>query len=79
MGTVKTGKMLYEALKKYGHGFFIQSKTPTAQKKRFLADIDKASLNFDFVIASPVISCGDRKSTRLNSSHEFVSRMPSSA
>ena len=23
--------------------------------------------------------CGDRKSTRLNSSHEFVSRMPSSA
>ena len=24
-------------------------------------------------------SCGDRKSTRLNSSHEFVSRMPSSA
>ena len=58
VGTVKTGKMLYEALKKYGHGFFIQSKTPTAQKKGFLADIDKASLNFDFVIASPVISCG---------------------
>ena len=26
-----------------------------------------------------VISGGDRKSTRLNSSHEFVSRMPSSA
>jgi len=58
VGTVKTGKLLYEALKDYGHGFFIQSKTPTAQKKRFLADIDKASLNFDFVIASPVISCG---------------------
>ena len=26
-----------------------------------------------------VFSAGDRKSTRLNSSHEFVSRMPSSA
>ena len=25
------------------------------------------------------INAGDRKSTRLNSSHEFVSRMPSSA
>ena len=25
------------------------------------------------------LSCADRKSTRLNSSHEFVSRMPSSA
>ena len=28
---------------------------------------------------APVLSHGDRKSTRLNSSHEFVSRMPSSA
>ena len=27
----------------------------------------------------PEIVTGDRKSTRLNSSHEFVSRMPSSA
>ena len=26
-----------------------------------------------------VVNLGDRKSTRLNSSHEFVSRMPSSA
>ena len=26
-----------------------------------------------------VIDCGDRKSTRLNSSHEIPSRMPSSA
>ena len=27
----------------------------------------------------PLLQSGDRKSTRLNSSHEFVSRMPSSA
>ena len=26
-----------------------------------------------------VVHCGDRKSTRLNSSHEWISRMPSSA
>ena len=35
VGTVKTGKLLYEALKDYGHGFFIHSKTPTAQKNGF--------------------------------------------
>ena len=33
----------------------------------------------DFVAASKPFMHGDRKSTRLNSSHEFVSRMPSSA
>ena len=30
-------------------------------------------------ISSAIDDFGDRKSTRLNSSHEFVSRMPSSA
>ena len=34
----------------------------------------------DFAHIDPVyFSTSDRKSTRLNSSHEFVSRMPSSA
>ena len=32
-----------------------------------------------FVDSAPVLEKADRKSTRLNSSHEFVSRMPSSA
>ena len=31
------------------------------------------------VIITVATAIGDRKSTRLNSSHEFVSRMPSSA
>ena len=30
-------------------------------------------------LGAEVIETADRKSTRLNSSHEFVSRMPSSA
>ena len=42
-----------------------------------------ATMVFDSVAYKNVISNGlvleDRKSTRLNSSHEFVSRMPSSA
>ena len=33
----------------------------------------------DEVLAVQVTSSGDRKSTRLNSSHEWISRMPSSA
>ena len=32
-----------------------------------------------FKIVMGLVFFGDRKSTRLNSSHEFVSRMPSSA
>ena len=32
-----------------------------------------------FLIFLPFLSDGDRKSTRLNSSHEIPSRMPSSA
>ena len=31
------------------------------------------------IVSNGVSILGDRKSTRLNSSHEFVSRMPSSA
>ena len=42
-----------------------------------LADkIKEGWLDFDVCIATPDI---DRKSTRLNSSHEWISRMPSSA
>ena len=35
----------------------------------------------DFIVAGPNFGIGssDRKSTRLNSSHEWISRMPSSA
>ena len=36
---------------------------------KFMDDMDQQAIKAD----------GDRKSTRLNSSHEFVSRMPSSA
>ena len=39
------------------------------------------NVSFDKVLLTidGAITVGDRKSTRLNSSHEFVSRMPSSA
>ena len=39
----------------------------------------KALSQGDFVEIGFQTKVGDRKSTRLNSSHEFVSRMPSSA
>ena len=58
VGTVKTGKMLEQALKGHGKGFFIHSKTPTTERTRFLKNVDSESLNYDYVIASPVISCG---------------------
>ena len=38
-----------------------------------------ASENLPFAVDSLQLHDSDRKSTRLNSSHEFVSRMPSSA
>ena len=44
----------------------------TKRDERYTAGIDSGSASTDVVIL-------DRKSTRLNSSHEFVSRMPSSA
>ena len=40
---------------------------------------DGTETYWDRVQAIPVRFGADRKSTRLNSSHEFVSRMPSSA
>ena len=40
--------------------------------------IDMTNLPLEFREALPSI-CGDRKSTRLNSSHRALSRMPSSA
>ena len=59
---------------------------PDAQLDRWLLDA-APDLPADFtarVLAAlperpPALRAPDRKSTRLNSSHEFVSRMPSSA
>ena len=41
--------------------------------------VAQASLVVDDLVGGKQVVCLDRKSTRLNSSHEFVSRMPSSA
>ena len=41
--------------------------------------IDAARAEALYRIMGPAIEASDRKSTRLNSSHEFVYRMPSSA
>jgi putative DNA primase/helicase len=58
VGTVKVGRLIAQALRGCGRGAFIHSKTPTLEKERFLKNADRASLDYDYVIASPVISCG---------------------
>jgi len=58
VGTVKAGRLIAQALQGCGRGAFIHSKTPTREKERFLKNADRASLDYDYVIASPVISCG---------------------
>ncbi|HMU89045.1 MAG TPA: hypothetical protein PKC11_15645, partial [Agitococcus sp.] len=58
VGTVKAGRLIAQALQGCGRGAFIHSKTPTLTKKKFLESADRESLNYDYVIASPVISCG---------------------
>jgi hypothetical protein len=58
VGTVKAGRLIAQALRGCGRGVFIHSKTPTLTKKKFLESADRESLNYDYVIASPVISCG---------------------
>ena len=58
VGTVKAGRLIESKLKSLGRGKFIHSKTPTAQKREFLSDVDRESLKYDYVIATPVISCG---------------------
>ena len=40
---------------------------------------DSKELDIDVILAAQALSFGDRKSTRLNSSHSTLSRMPSSA
>ena len=58
VGTVKAGRLIAQALRGCGHGAFIHAKTPTITKNKFLKSADRASLDYDYVIASPVISCG---------------------
>ena len=53
------------------------------EKKYFHAEVDRSKKPFTIVMPPPNITgqlhMGDRKSTRLNSSHNVASRMPSSA
>jgi hypothetical protein len=58
VGTVKVGRLIAQALRGCGRGAFIHAKTPTITKNKFLKSADRASLDYDYVIASPVISCG---------------------
>ena len=57
---------------------------PALRRRLLLLGIFGTAIFFGDGVITPAISVlsaveGDRKSTRLNSSHEFVSRMPSSA
>ena len=47
---------------------------PFESEHKFMATLNRAANGEEMLLVK-----GDRKSTRLNSSHEFVSRMPSSA
>ena len=47
--------------------------------RAYLARANLAGANLAGAYLADAYLAGDRKSTRLNSSHEFVSRMPSSA
>ncbi|HQV23106.1 MAG TPA: hypothetical protein PLJ88_08480, partial [Agitococcus sp.] len=58
VGTVKAGRAIAQALRGCGRGVFVHAKTPTLTKNKFLESADRESLNYDYVIASPVISCG---------------------
>ena len=63
LGSGIVGRTLGAGFLKHGHQAMIGTRDPDKQEAA------------DWVRGTP----GDRKSTRLNSSHEFVSRMPSSA
>ena len=59
-------------------------KVPENEPLAFLASLELARIHKDLGKLDEAVSqyeafLEDRKSTRLNSSHEFVSRMPSSA
>ena len=59
-----------------------KERSTLAKKARAGKDIGKKGKGFEAVAAKAAKQYGseeDRKSTRLNSSHEWISRMPSSA
>ena len=58
--------------------FMIFLKAVRTQQGNFKADNYEDGAAY-FGLMGEAASARDRKSTRLNSSHEFVSRMPSSA
>ena len=60
------------------HGYPLAVARPLAEAMTLCAAL-ATSLKYDGIFTLQISGDGDRKSTRLNSSHEFVSRMPSSA
>ena len=70
---VMPGSLMIEGMAQTG-GLLV-SEPEGFTRKTVLAKVSKAT--FDRVIVPG--DCIDRKSTRLNSSHEWISRMPSSA
>ena len=84
-----TTKQPYELKGKYatGNGIRVDTHLSQAQYERFQRIMTMRHAKSKSAVARLLINLGieayeanpDRKSTRLNSSHEFVSRMPSSA
>ena len=66
---------LYE-LRLYHQVEHVEVGRCAASKRRALELLDPQYIAYAFAMGEAL---EDRKSTRLNSSHEFVSRMPSSA
>jgi aminoacrylate hydrolase len=59
------------------HRVILYDHRGTGRSDRYLSDASVAAMGDD--MARILDGLGDRKSTRLNSSHRYISRMPSSA
>ena len=64
----------------YSPAFVVEGKSETVTKARLVAELIEAGKAGEVWLEAPKPATRqDRKSTRLNSSHEGISRMPSSA
>ena len=86
--TVTITKAEYDSLKQIESEFnWLKEQLQITQKKNFGSSSERTEQLYDGIsllfneaeVIEHIESKTDRKSTRLNSSHEWISRMPSSA
>ena len=72
--TILTVLAIWAGALTYAHGqMVVENPSKTGPQQTSIYN------TLDFIVANMDASCSDRKSTRLNSSHPVLSRMPSSA